>query len=282
MVPESVSVLGFQVHSERKTDESLSRAKLKRLTTDDRERMMRSRALPADFDTTQALHSPFSTPNPSMTAPVASTATFSPFNNSAGMRPLSLDTMRRPSEYETYYPKYSSASAVTPILGLGGGFAFTPPQSATETMSPVSTAGHVSSFNFQTQESPRRAGNGMPYGGQPGFANPATSMPPRLQMHDRITRVGGDVVGSPLRSSMSYGVGTNIVSETRPERSSSLSDHAYTHERPQRSRSNTASSMTSSGPYGLGFSCKSSRSPRGVRKLTSLQTRICPCTRKWT
>ncbi|KAI7117659.1 hypothetical protein KC352_g33750, partial [Hortaea werneckii] len=35
------------------------RAKLKRLTTDDRERMMRSRALPADFDMTQALHSPF-------------------------------------------------------------------------------------------------------------------------------------------------------------------------------------------------------------------------------
>lgn len=31
---------------------------MKRLTSDDRERMMRSRALPENFDTTQALHSP--------------------------------------------------------------------------------------------------------------------------------------------------------------------------------------------------------------------------------
>ncbi|KAL9041457.1 MAG: hypothetical protein Q9214_004104, partial [Letrouitia sp. 1 TL-2023] len=35
------------------------RAKLKRLTTDDQERMLKSRALPEGFDTTQALHSPY-------------------------------------------------------------------------------------------------------------------------------------------------------------------------------------------------------------------------------
>lgn len=35
------------------------RAKLKRLTVDDRERMMSSRALPDDFDLAQTLHSPF-------------------------------------------------------------------------------------------------------------------------------------------------------------------------------------------------------------------------------
>ena len=216
---------------------------------------MRSRALPADFDTTQALHSPFSTSNPSMTAPVASTATFPSFNNSTGMRPLSLDTMRRPSDYEAYYPKYPTTSTATPALG--GSYAFTPPQSATDTMSPGSAAGQVSNVNFHTQESPRRTVGGLPYGAQPSFATPANTVPPRLHIHDRVTRVGADVAGSPLRSSMSYGMGANIVSETRTERSSSLSDHAYTHERPQRSRSNTASSMTGAGPYGLGFSCKS-------------------------
>ena len=215
---------------------------------------MRSRALPADFDTTQALHSPFSTPNPSMTAPVASTATFPSFNNGTGMRPLSLDTMRRPSDYQTYYPKYPSASTATPALG--GTYAFTPPQSATETMSPGSAAGHVSNLNYQTQESPRRTVGGLSYGAQPTFATPTNTVPPRLHTHDRVTRVGVDVASSPLRASMSYGLGANIVSETRPERSSSMSDHAYTHERPQRSRSNTASSIPGSGPYGLGFSCK--------------------------
>lgn len=35
------------------------RAKLKRLTTNDRERMLKSRALPDDFDTTQVLRTPF-------------------------------------------------------------------------------------------------------------------------------------------------------------------------------------------------------------------------------
>ncbi|XHF98990.1 hypothetical protein AWENTII_002514 [Aspergillus wentii] len=35
------------------------RAKLKRLTSNDRERMLKSRALPDDFDTTQVLRTPF-------------------------------------------------------------------------------------------------------------------------------------------------------------------------------------------------------------------------------
>lgn len=35
------------------------RAKLKRLTTNDRERMLKSRALPDGFDTTQVLRTPF-------------------------------------------------------------------------------------------------------------------------------------------------------------------------------------------------------------------------------
>jgi hypothetical protein len=231
------------------------RAKLKRLTTDDRERMMRSRALPADFDTTQALHSPFSTPNPNMTVPTVSSATFPAFDNGTATRHLSLDTARRAPAYHTYYSTYPSASAVTPALGTG--FAFTPPQSATETMSPGSAVSHFSAVNYQTQESPRRPVVGMPYANQASYASHTPQIPPRLQTHGRITRTGGDVAGSPLRSSMSYGAGADIVSEIRPERSNSLSDQAsYTHERPRPSRSNTTSSVASSGPYGLGFSCK--------------------------
>ena len=216
---------------------------------------MRSRALPADFDTTQALHSPFSTPNPNLTTPVVSSGAFPPFSSSSGVRPLTLDTTRRVSDYETYYPypKYSTASTVTPAMG---GFAFTPPQSATETMSPGSAISHASAYNLPAQESPRRAGMGMPYGHPSGFTNHNPQMPPRIQIHERIARTAGEAVGSPLRSSMSYGMGTNIVSETRPERSNSLSDQtSYTHERPRPSRSATNPNITGSGPYGLGFSC---------------------------
>ena len=213
---------------------------------------MRSRALPADFDTTQTLHSPFVTPHANMTAPAASTATFPPFGNGAGSRPLSLDTMQRVSTYESYYPKYSSASAATPALG--GAFTFTPPQSATDTMSPGSNV----NFNFQTQESSRRPSLSMPYSSQSTFMNHTPPMPPRLQIHDRMVRTGPDVAASPLRSSMSYGVGASIVSENRPERSSSLSDHtSYTYERPRQSRSVTNPGVNGVGPYGLGFSCKS-------------------------
>ncbi|OJJ55754.1 hypothetical protein ASPSYDRAFT_92877 [Aspergillus sydowii CBS 593.65] len=41
------------------------RAKLKRLTSNDRERMLKSRALPDDFDTTQVLRTPFGSKGPS-------------------------------------------------------------------------------------------------------------------------------------------------------------------------------------------------------------------------
>ena len=53
------------------------RAKLKRLTSDDRERMLKSRALPDDFDMAQALHSPYGNcPNPA-DAPLPSPVDYS-------------------------------------------------------------------------------------------------------------------------------------------------------------------------------------------------------------
>lgn len=77
------------------------RAKIKRLTADDRDRMIRMRAVPDDFDNVQALHSPYGAvhgipPNvsPPNVGPVASS--YRPH----GARPILLD-MRRPGP-ETY------------------------------------------------------------------------------------------------------------------------------------------------------------------------------------
>lgn len=56
MVPEQVDhVASHPLRTERLT-KPYRRAKMKRLTTDDQERMMRSRALPEDFDLSQSLH----------------------------------------------------------------------------------------------------------------------------------------------------------------------------------------------------------------------------------
>jgi hypothetical protein len=234
------------------------RAKLKRLTTDDRERMMRSRALPADFDMTQALHSPFgSQAPPHAGTPMPSPGSFAPFGDHNGVRPLTLDTLRRVPDYDSFgQQQYVSPTGITPALGS---FAFTPPQSATETMSPASIASGASAFSYQPQESPRRYPYGLGMGAQPGYAAHHPHMP-RLHLHDRLSRPIGESAGSPLRTSMSYsGLGSTSQSQAHAqERSSSFSEQStLNHDRPSQHRSLTTPSNSTSGTIGLGFSCKS-------------------------
>ena len=245
------------------------RAKLKRLTTDDRERMMRSRALPADFDMTQALHSPFGASKPSVTTPTPTPNTFPPFGQNSGLRPLTLDTLRRVLEYQPFNENYNNPTGVTPNLGA---FAFTPPQSATDTMSPGSVLSNMSPFSYQTQGSPRRQPYGTAFGNQTGFAAHAPQMP-RIQIHDRITRPVGETAGSPLRTSMSYsGLGFSSASQGQAEGTETYHERAaHKFERPRQSRSATNPDIASSGPYGLGFTCKFCRcGPDGFPSLLTL------------
>ena len=239
------------MHERAQADGLFRRAKLKRLTTDDRERMMRSRALPADFDMTQALHAPFGAPPPNTGTPAPSPNVYRSFSSAGGVRPLTLDTLRRVPDYEPYGPQFTSPTGISPAIGA---FAFTPPQSATDTMSPASAA---SSFSFQTQESPRRHPFGGPLGAQSSYHQPQLS---RLHFHERFSRPTGEVAGSPLRTSMSYsGLPSSSSTQSRTqERAQSFSEHSYTHERTQQQSRNliNPTTVTGSGPYGLGFSCK--------------------------
>lgn len=232
------------------------RAKLKRLTTDDRERMMRSRALPADFDMMQALRAPFGAPTPASGTPEASPGGINSFNNPGGVRPLTLDTLRRVPDYEPFNQNFSSATGITPAIGS---FAFTPPQSATDTLSPSSAIG-MSPFTFQAQESPRRPGYGLSLNTQVGYSAQNAQMA-RHHLHERFGRPLNEMAGSPLRSSISYnGLSSHVAGQHQHQqqvRSNSMSEHGhYTHERPQNPRSATYSSMAGNGPYGLGFTCK--------------------------
>lgn len=230
------------------------RAKLKRLTTDDRERVMRSRALPADFNLTQALHSPFgATSTQSMGTPLPSPGIFPPYNENSGARSLTVDTLRRVPNYEPYNHQFASPTGISPALGS---FAFTPPQSSTETMSPGSAASNISSFSFQTQDSPRR-NPFLPINMAQGFGTPINQMP-RPPFHDRLNRTVGEAAGSPLRTSISYSaLGTAGVRhhQNQQERSNSFSEHSSGPiDRRHQQRSLTGPSSNNQGPYGLGFS----------------------------
>ncbi|KAJ5604984.1 hypothetical protein N7510_010138 [Penicillium lagena] len=86
------------------------RAKLKRLTTNDRERMLKSRALPDDFDTTKVLRTPFEG-NSAGGTPVASPQTYGvPNPDFGGLRTLRTDCVPRPNEDEYLISPLSSAS----------------------------------------------------------------------------------------------------------------------------------------------------------------------------
>ncbi|KAF2204811.1 homeobox-domain-containing protein [Delitschia confertaspora ATCC 74209] len=219
------------------------RAKLKRLTSDDRERMMRSRALPEDFDMAQALQSPFGNGH-GLGTPLTSPGSYTPgFPEGNMMRPLSIDTLRRgPME------SHISPTGISPAFG---GFTFTPPQSATDTLSPVSNGHDGSPFGFpssQMEGSPRRSNPfSMPISSAPAYA--AHNSMPRLSIHaDRIARSRAESLQSPLRTSMNYtngnDSGLNGSSDSNHLGGSSMGDDQSS------SRAFSSSMM----PYGIGYS----------------------------
>ena len=171
---------------------------MKRLTTDDRERVLKSRALPEDFDMTQALHSPYGD-QPGIGTPLASPVSYvAPYHDGTIMRPLMMEGLRRQSEDETTTSPMSMSSVY-------GNF-YTPPGSvvASDNVSPVSTTSDRpwNAVPGSLNTSPR---NSNPFTRSSSFST-AYHHPqiPRLQLQDRVSRSRAESLGSPLRSSMSY------------------------------------------------------------------------------
>lgn len=217
--------------------------------------MMRSRAVPADFDTTQALHSPFGVQHPHMGSSMSPMGTYPPFGDHGAGRPLTVDTLRRMPEYEPYGQHYSSPSGVTPAMG---DFSFTPPQSASDHLSPGSVPGGLSPFVLHQHAAyDRRLPISMPPSSQTSYARP--SQAPRLPLHERLSKTAAEPTSSPLRTSLSYSA---LGSSGSPhphhlERAASFSDQSsYQSQRPQLQRNYSNQSVTESAPYGLGFSCE--------------------------
>jgi hypothetical protein len=159
--------------------------------------MMRSRALPDDFDMAQALHSPFGAGH-GLGTPLASPAYTPSFSESSMMRPLSIDTLRRgPMD------SHISPTGISPAFG---GFTFTPPQSATDSISPVSNhEGSPFAFPSAPLDASPRTSNPFSASISASSAYAAHHSIPRLSLHaDRIARSRAESLSSPLRASMSY------------------------------------------------------------------------------
>lgn len=117
------------------------RAKIKRLHADDRERMMKMRAVPDDFDNVQALHSPYGSYSGGavhIVGPPMHSQMDYPQNHGEyglGLRPLMVDSSRRPEHDE----HLSSASLASPYGQVG--YAQPSPVGTTDMLSSLSNQG---------------------------------------------------------------------------------------------------------------------------------------------
>jgi hypothetical protein len=191
------------------------RAKLKRMSSDDRERMMKSRALPDEFPILQTLHS---YNGRMMETPMASPTDYSPTSANAYNRPPALGLRRRFGDEDTMSP------------GAGGysGLSFTPPGSASDIMSPQSTMGYIPSpLSATSRNNPFSRTGGAP---EAYRAHPHV---PRLHLHDGTPRTLSEPMSTPLKSSSSYG--GNSLDSSDWQLSSSQSVHGMQFVEPPRS-----------------------------------------------
>lgn len=93
---------------------------MKRLTTNDRERMLKSRTLPEDFDKTKVLRTPFESRSNGQT-PIASPHSFgAPNPDFAALRALRTDFFHRPSDEEYLVSPLSSATTAGTYMSSAG------------------------------------------------------------------------------------------------------------------------------------------------------------------
>ncbi|OIW29912.1 hypothetical protein CONLIGDRAFT_351518 [Coniochaeta ligniaria NRRL 30616] len=185
------------------------RAKIKRLTADDRDRMIKMRAVPDDFDNVQALHSPYGAVH-GLGTPLTSPVDFGGSTYADHMmRPLMVDVRRSEGD------EHLSPTGLSPAFGSIG---FNPSTSLNnpDILSPMSTGSGDRYAYSNHMSTPLSAGprTSNPYARQP---NLDTSMSMHghhgrhqirplqpLQLRETMTRSRSDSLQSPLRTSMSW------------------------------------------------------------------------------
>ncbi|KAI0400604.1 hypothetical protein F4802DRAFT_610014 [Xylaria palmicola] len=184
------------------------RAKIKRLTADDRERVVKMRAVPDDFDNVQALHSPYGAVH-ALGTPMTPPVDFTSSSYTDHMiRPLLVDTMRRDSD------EHLSPTGLSPAFGNIG---FTPSaaMNSSDILSPLSPSsndrGYYSSHLTSPLGGPSRASNpfarqnSLDTGVQLHSQSRQQIRPLQpLSLRETMSRSRSDNLQSPLRSSMSW------------------------------------------------------------------------------
>ncbi|PBP22763.1 hypothetical protein BUE80_DR006312 [Diplocarpon rosae] len=176
------------------------RAKIKRLTADDRDRMMKMRAVPDDFDNVQALHSPYGAVH-GVGAPMQMPVDFSPGYPDHMMRPLMVDTMRKNENDD-----HLSSAGLSPAYSHAG---YPGGMGTSDMLSPASMnssdryyPSHVSSPMSGGPRSSNPFDRQSSYQQLPHSRQHVRPLQP-LQLRETMNRSRSDA-NSPLRSSMSW------------------------------------------------------------------------------
>ncbi|KAK4104724.1 hypothetical protein N658DRAFT_187646 [Parathielavia hyrcaniae] len=186
------------------------RAKIKRLNADDRERIMKMRAVPEDFDSLGALHSPYGAVH-GIGAPMGSPVDLGASSYADHMmRPLMVDVRRHEGD------DHISPTGLSPAFG-GIGFNPSAGLSTSDGLSPISPTsndrysypGHLSTASMSTgsrTSNPFARQSSMDSGMQLHGHHSRQQTRPLQPLHirDSLTRSRSDTLQSPLRSSMSW------------------------------------------------------------------------------
>ncbi|KAI1129486.1 hypothetical protein F5Y10DRAFT_152498 [Nemania abortiva] len=184
------------------------RAKIKRMTADDRDRMIKMRAVPDDFDNVQALHSPYGAVH-ALGTPISPPVDFgsTPYTEQI-IRPLLVDTMRRDND------DHLSPTGLSPAFGSIG---FTPSgtMGSSDILSPLSPSsndrGYYSSHLANPLGGSSRAPNPFPRQNSIDTGVQIHSQARQhirpiqpLSLRETMSRSRSDTLHSPLRASMSW------------------------------------------------------------------------------
>ncbi|AEO56334.1 hypothetical protein MYCTH_2301118 [Thermothelomyces thermophilus ATCC 42464] len=181
------------------------RAKIKRLTADDRERMMKMRAVPEDFDSLSALHSPYGAVH-ALGTPITSPVDL----GGSSYAPLMVDVRRHDGD------EHLSPTGLSPAFG-NIGFGHSAGLGTPDILSPISPTstdryGYPSHLSTTPLSAGPRTSNpfarqaSLDSGMQMHNAHSRQQIRPLqpLQLRDTMTRSRSDSLQSPLRSSMSW------------------------------------------------------------------------------
>ncbi|EFQ27980.1 homeobox domain-containing protein [Colletotrichum graminicola] len=183
------------------------RAKIKRLTADDRDRMIKMRAVPDDFDNIQALHSPYGAVH-GLSTPLSSPMNFGTQSYADHMiRPLMVD-VRRP-EGEDEQMSNSGMSPGFPGIGFASAGNMNTPE-VLSPMTPSSTGDNRYGYGSHLTPmgpGPRTSNSFARQGAVETSMSMHRGQPSRplqpLQLRETMSLSRQDIQ-SPLRSSMSW------------------------------------------------------------------------------